>query len=42
MAKYLNKIVIKNFSSSCALSGFKFLTFDEQVTFNDQSSNTTL
>ena len=42
MARYLNKIVIKNFSSGCALSGFKFFTFDDQVTFNNQTSNTTL
>ena len=42
MARYLNKIVIKNFSSGCALSGFKFFTFDDQVTFNNQTSNTAL
>lgn len=40
MAKYLNKIVIKNFSGSCALSGFKLSTLDEVYTFNNPVSDT--
>lgn len=40
MAKYLNKIVIKNFSSSCALSGFKLFTLDDQYLFNNPVSDT--
>ena len=40
MAKYLNKMVIKNFSDSCALSGFKLFTLDEVCTFNNPVDDT--